>query len=142
MTKEKFVGTWKLVSWEIRDENGNVAYPFGKDAYGLLMYTEDGYMSSSLATANRPNFTAFDLLGGIIEEQVRAAKTYFSYCSKYEVKEKSVIHYVESSLFPNWVGTVQERFFEFNQDNQMILSTEPMLIEGKQQTNYLIWQHV
>jgi hypothetical protein len=142
MTKEKFVGTWKLLSWGIWEKLGNVIYPFGKDAYGLLIYSQDGYMSVVLATGGRPNFVAFDLLGGTTEEQTKAAKTYISYCGKYEIKEKSVTHYVEASLFPNWIGTTQERFFEFNGDNQMTLSTAPILIAGKQQINYLIWKSV
>lgn len=141
MTKEQFLGTWRLVSWEIRDSEGNVSYPYGKDATGLLIYAPDGYMSGTLTKSNRPHFAAADLFGGTLEEQALASQTYLAYCSRYEIKEKSVLHYVELSLFPNWVGIVQERFFEFK-DGQLSLSTPPMLGQGKQQIGYLIWERV
>jgi hypothetical protein len=141
MTQNQFVGTWRLVSWENRDEDGNVSYPVGQDAFGYVMYTEDGYMSATVMEANRPNFAVGDFLGGTPEEQAMAAQTYVAYCGKYEIQANKVIHYVEASLFPNWVGVKQERFFEFK-GNLLSLSTAPMLMNGKQQTAHLIWQGV
>ncbi len=141
MTQNQFLGTWRLVSWEIRDLEGQVIYPYGKDAIGILMYAPDGYMSATLTKPNRPHFAAGDILGGTIEEQALAAQSYLAYCSRYEIKENKVIHYVETSLFPNWVGIVQERFFEFK-DGQLSLSTPPLLLKGKQQVGYLIWERV
>ncbi|MFN6516224.1 MAG: lipocalin-like domain-containing protein [Nostoc sp. CreGUA01] len=141
MTKEQFLGTWRLISWEIRDSDGNVSYPYGQDAAGLLIYAPDGYMSGTLTKPNRPHFAGGDIFGGTLEEQALATQTYLAYCSRYEIKEKSVLHYVEFSLFPNWVGMVQERFFEFK-DGQLSLSTPPMVGQGKQQIAYLIWKRV
>jgi hypothetical protein len=43
-----------------------------------------------------------------------------------------VIHHVEPSLFPNWVGGDQERWVELAGD-QLILSASPLLLAGKQQ---------
>jgi hypothetical protein len=139
--QNQFVGTWRLVSWENRDDSGNVSYPFGQDAVGYLIYTEDGYMSGTLmkAKANRPNFAVGDILGGSTEEQARAVQTYIHYCGKYEIQVNKVIHHIEASLFPNWVGINQERFFEF-QGNRLSLSTPPLLMNGKQQRGYLIWE--
>jgi len=36
------IGTWKLISFEIQKENGEVVYPFGKNAQGSLIYTRSG----------------------------------------------------------------------------------------------------
>ena len=100
-------------------------------------------MSATLTKRNRPHFAAQDVLGGAIEVQALAlaAETYLAYCGRYEIKEKSVLHYVEASLFPNWVGIVQERFFEFK-DRRLTLSTPPLPFNGKQQVAYLIWERV
>ncbi len=49
--------------------------------------------------------------------------------------------HVEVSFFPNWVGHDQERFFEFS-GNRLALSTPPVLIEGRQQRAYLIWERI
>ena len=50
-----FVGTWRLVSFESRDEDGNVEYPFGRDVAGQLSYDANGNMSALVARANVPH---------------------------------------------------------------------------------------
>ena len=137
--KKPLVGTWQLLSWENVDGKGNITYPFGKDAVGYVLYSEDGYMSTTLMTANRPNFDTDDVLGGTTEERARAEETYVAYCGEYEINGNKVIHHIKASLFPNWVGVDQERFFEFT-DERLTLSTPPILIDGKLQKAYLIWK--
>ena len=47
-------------------------------------------------------------------EEVRIAfEGYISYCGFYEVNEQErfVLHHLQLSWFPNWVGTEQKRFF-------------------------------
>jgi len=136
---ERFVGTWRLVSYEFRAADGQVSYPYGRDLMGYLLYNEDGYMSGVLMGANRRPFAVRDLLGGTTEEKVAAADTYVSYCGKYEVQGDKVIHHIELSFFPNWTGVDQERFFEFEHD-RLTLSTVPLLIGGTQGRAYLIWE--
>ena len=105
------------------------------------MYNPDGYMSVAISRPNRVNFAAGDLLGGSIEEKAQAANTYVSYCGRYEFREDTVIHYVDFSLFPHWVGVEQERLVELTED-RLTLSTRPILLGGKQQTAHLIWERV
>jgi Lipocalin-like domain len=45
----------------------------------------------------------------------------------------TVLHHVELSLFPNWVGVTQERLVKISGD-QLTLSTRPLLLQGRQQT--------
>ena len=137
--KKPLVGTWQLLSWKNVDEEGNSTYPFGEDAIGYVLYSEDGYMSTTLMTANRPKFETNDVLGGTTEERARAEKTYVAYCGEYEINDNKVIHHIKASLFPNWVGVDQERFFEFK-DERLTLSTPLILIDGKLQIAYLIWK--
>ena len=141
MTRNPFVGTWRLVSCEFRSGDGQVSYPFGQDAMGYIMYNEDGYMSVAIMTANRPEFASGDILGGSPEEKVAAANTYVSYCGRYEIQGDRVLHHVEVSFFPNWVGVDQERIFEFDGD-RLSLSTLPLLLDGMRQTAHLIWERV
>lgn len=141
MTQSQFVGTWRLVSFELRHTNGQVLYPYGKDAVGYLMYLPDGYMSVVIMSANRPKLAAEGIFGANAEEKATAAQTYFSYCGRYEIQADKVIHHVEASFFPNWVGVDQERFFEFTGD-RLSLSKPPILVSGQQQTAHLIWERV
>ncbi len=98
-------------------------------------------MSVAIMRPNRQKFAAEDLLGGSTEEKAQAAATYVSYCGRYEFLGDMVVHHVELSLFPNWVGVEQQRLVELR-GNRLTLSTRPILLGGKQHTARLIWERV
>ena len=77
------LGSWRLVSCETKAADGSIDYPLGEDAVGLLMYTDDGHMSGSLARADRQPFATGDLVGGKRGEKERVAESYVSYCGRY-----------------------------------------------------------
>ena len=80
-----------------------------------------------------------DIRGGTTEEKIAAIDGYLSYCGRFSVSGGRVVHHIEVSLFPNWTGTDQERFFEFKADT-LTLSTPPILLDGQEQTSHLVWQ--
>jgi Lipocalin-like domain len=141
MNDEQLVGAWGLVSWENRAADGGVSYPMGADARGYLIYSRDGRFSVTISRANRVGFTGDDLLGGTVLEKANAAQSFVAYAGRYTLAADQVIHHVELSLFPNWVGTQQQRFVELSRDT-LILSANPMLLAGKQQVPRLVWQRV
>lgn len=141
MNNNALVGTWKLVSWENKSLEGEITYPFGQDALGCIQYTADGYMAVSIMRAHRANFASADLLGGSVAEKVAAVESYFGYCGSYEFDGVRVIHRVQASLFPNWVGTNQERLVELAGES-LVLSTHPMLLRGKEQIARLVWKRL
>jgi hypothetical protein len=116
-----------------------VSYPWGPDAAAYLIYTKDGHVSYQVAVANRPNFLASDLFGGTVEEKVAAAETFQSYCGTYELRGDKVVHHVEVSSFPNWVGTDQVRIVDLTGD-QLSLSSVPFVIGGALQSAHLFWR--
>ena len=69
MEAHPLVGTWRLVSLEVRGSDGQVQYPYGPDATGYLMYSADGYMSAVVMSANRPSFAAGDSLPGALRSE-------------------------------------------------------------------------
>ncbi|MCX5826902.1 MAG: lipocalin-like domain-containing protein, partial [Deltaproteobacteria bacterium] len=112
----ELVGTWKLISFHSQDSIGQMAYPFGKDAEGRLIYEPDGRMAVQLMNPNRPRFTSDDPLV-TSEAEVRAAfGGYTAYYGTYSVNpdERTIVHHIEAALLPNWVGTDQQRHFEFD----------------------------
>lgn len=141
MAQNLFLGTWRLLSCELRTVDGQVSYPLGQAPVGYIMYNEDGYMSVAMMSTNRPKFAAGDIRGGTSEEKGAAADTYVSYCGRYDIQGNKVIHHIEVSFFPNWIGVDQGRFFKFEGDT-LSLSTPLFLVDGVQQTAHLIWQHV
>jgi hypothetical protein len=141
MSLDHFVGTWKLFSFELRSSIGEVTYPFGRDAVGYIMYTNEGFMSVNFMKADRLNYVSGDFLKGTAEEKISAIDTFQSYCGRYEVSGNKVVHHIEVSSFPNWSGVDQERFFKFKENN-LELNTPPILLGGKNQTAHLVWEKV
>jgi hypothetical protein len=141
MQRQPLRGTWRLVSWENRSASGEVTYPMGPDSIGYLTYTADGYVFVVLMRAARAAFTADDLLSGSADERAAAAAGYISYAGTYELRADRVIHHVKASLFPNWIGTAQERRVGWD-GPRLLLSTAPTLLGGERQTAHLVWERV
>jgi hypothetical protein len=54
----RVVSTWRLVSFNIRDQSGNITYPFGKDAQGRIIYEANGRMAVQVMNPNRPKLSS------------------------------------------------------------------------------------
>ena len=52
-----------------------------------------------------------------------------------------MIHVVETSLFPNWVGSEQRREIAWEGD-RLILSTPPIPTGGAPTVHRLVWERV
>jgi hypothetical protein len=89
----------------------------------------------------RGGVAAGDLLSGTTEEKARAMEGFVAYAGRYSFLGDRVIHHVEVSLFPNWVGSDQERWVELAGD-RLTLSASPLLLAGKQQVPRLVWERV
>ena len=135
----EFIGAWRLISVETRDENGEL-FRRGQRT-GYLLYSEEGYMSVSFMKEGRPIFASGDMRGGTGEEKIAAVEGYVSYCGRFEVVGDKVVHKIEVSLFPNWVETSQERSYEFDGD-RLTLSTPLMTVGGRRLSNRLVWEKV
>jgi len=134
---QKFIGTWKLISVETRDENGDLFRRGCRTGY--LLYSEEGYVSVAFMKEGRPIFASGDIRGGTVEEKIAAVEGYVSYSGRFEVDGDKVVHRIEVSLFPNWVGVSQERMYEFEGD-RLTLSTPLMLLGGRQLSTHVIWE--
>lgn len=141
MAVNPLVGTWRLVSYELKGADGKVHQPFGENPVGYLMYGQDGYMHAALMKANRPRISAEMLPLGTTEEKAWAAVTFQSYCVRYEIRGDRVVHHVEVSLDPNLTGTQLERVMQLTGD-RLVLTTPPTPIFGVPHTASLLWKRV
>jgi len=115
--KKKFIGIWELVSVDSQSLDGK---DLGKwNGKGRLIYTEQGYVSAQLGDPKIKSFKSENKYKATDKEVRKVFNLYESYYGKYEIdKEKGVVkHHIELSLFPNWNGTTQERFFKFLNDH-------------------------
>ncbi len=141
MDPSELVGTWKLVSMTTQHADGSVDYLFGQDATGYIFYLADGYMSVNLTAGGREPYATSDFMLASERERAAAAATCISYAGPYEIDGDQIVHHIEVSLFPNWIGSEQRRFFHLV-GNQLTLSTPPIIVDGKEQRGYLIWERL
>ncbi|MBT3393118.1 MAG: lipocalin-like domain-containing protein [Elusimicrobiaceae bacterium] len=141
MKNNLLIGTWKLEYWKNIDSKGVEYYPFGKNASGYISYNSDNYMSVVISKDDRIEFKENDLFKGTIEEKASGYESYISYAGFYEIKGEVVYHKITHSIFPNWVGSAQERIFDVDK-NTLLLKTKLFTINGDTQTAYLKWNKI
>jgi hypothetical protein len=141
MAENPFVGTWRLVSCTWTDTEGRVSYPYGQDPQGYLIYTDEGHMAVNFMSTGRARFRSDDPAAAGTQERRQANKTYQSYSGTYQVEGDQIVHHVEVSLFPNWVGTDQRRIYQLTGD-RLSLSTLPLQTRGEEIRADLVWQRV
>ncbi len=107
--------------------------PWGGKAAGLLTYTEDGRMWAALMATDRPDVPTRTLSAAPPAMQATAAAGFIIYAGSYSIDGGDVIHHVEISLLPNWVGTSERRHIDWIQtDNglDLELTTPPTDTDG------------
>jgi hypothetical protein len=129
--RNKFIGVWKLVSGESRNEvTGEVRYPWGRQPVGRLSYDEAGRVFAQLMNPGRrsvggaANRGAAAAIATASTDDMREMLTGFNaYFGTFDVDEPSrtMIHHLQSALIPSWVGTDQRRKYEFSGRDQLIL---------------------
>jgi hypothetical protein len=141
---EQFQGAWRLKSAEYRTLQGApVDSPWGGQPTGIIMYDNAGNMSAQLGRSERARFAGNDSLRGSPEEIKAAFESYVAYWGRYEVDASAgtVTHRVSQSLFPNWTGGQQVRYFKF-EDGRLILSTPPFRRGGVEVKGVLVWERM
>ena len=121
------LGTWHLVRWEIVYGDGRSAsLPFGKDATGLIVYSNDGTMNACIARASRTRLSSDSVRSAPEAERLTAFESYFQYAGPYAIRgtpgHQQVVHRVSHALNPNFVGTEQVRDMTFADDGSLTLS--------------------
>ena len=140
--RERLVGSWRLISYEVRDTDGElVGYPLGEDATGSLIYTADGLMSVQVMRPDRPLYQAGGIGDGTDAESAAAARGYVAYAGPYRVERDSVVvHEPEVSLFPNWVHATVVREVVLAEPRLELTTPKPLPFGGQQLTAVLMWE--
>ncbi|HXU09206.1 MAG TPA: lipocalin-like domain-containing protein [Blastocatellia bacterium] len=131
----RFLGAWRLVSFEEETSDGEIVYPYGESAVGLLIYESSGRMSVQIMRRDREPFPSNDWREVPAEEIKSAVEGFTAFFGSYEVDadNKTVIHRVEGHVLPGSVGKMLRREFEFAGDF-LILKPSP--------NRRVIWERV
>ncbi len=139
---DQFTGTWRLLACEGRWTDGRITHPYGEKPGGQLMYDGNGHFAGQIMASERPAFVTGNLLKGSDDEVRAAFEGYVAYYGSYSVDEAGglMVHDVEGSFFPNWVGDRQIRRYDFGEDGRLQLSTLPIKGSRADLTVVLLWE--
>jgi len=138
--RQRFVGTWRLVSEENISDSGKVSFDpvSGPHGVGYLIYAPDGYMCVGLMNPDRPNWTAPK--EPTEKEKILLFDSFYAYCGKYEVHETEhvMMHLPELASTPDYVANKQPRPYKFDGD-RMTFTGKNTATEGG--GNYkIVWE--
>ena len=116
----QFIGSWSLVSFTDKNEQGDTIHRYGEDAFGRIVYGANGKMMVILMRSGRES---------LVDPE------FFSYTGSYGIDEAAgtVTHHIEACIAPDWIGTDRVRQFEMLSENRIVLRP----VEG---TSELIWR--
>ena len=116
--RQRLIGSWDLVSYDLRTPSGKTTQPLGADPAGRISYDGAGRMSAHLMRRGVQKFRAAKREESTADEMVAAWRGYVGYFGRYTVDEKAavVIHHVEGAWYPNYVGSKQIRRYRFEGD--------------------------
>lgn len=138
---EPLVGTYELVTTEVKDQDGTWRPTLNYDSIGYITYSDSGYMGVHVMPKNRAPFAD----NPPTPEEVQAAlRGYTAYYGPYTVhadeSEPFVVHHRVGQINPG--GQVDaKRFFDVI-GNQLILTPAPASGGKAQATRHVVWERL
>src|SRR5215475_5604966 len=126
--KERFVGTWTLVSLTSGD-GANQSLPYGPNPKGTMMVDANGRFSIMVARSDLPKFASNNRMSGTAEENKAVVHGSIAYFGTYSIDEATHVLTVnvEGSTFPNFVGGTQTRTLSFGDDEVTYFNPTPSM---------------
>ena len=146
--RARFVGTWELVTTEVKDPaTGRWSPTPNFNSNGYIIYADTGHMGVHIQPKVRARFAANPPTGEEAQAALRGYTAYFgSFAVSDKEKEKFVVHHRFGQINPG--GDVDvKRFYDFvttpNGSQRLILTPPPADGGGKDKaTRRLVWQRM
>ncbi len=134
--RAKFVGTYKLVTTEVKDANGTWSQTPNFNRIGYITYSDAGYMGVATMQKNRTRFAGDQPTP---EEAQEALRGYNAYYGPYTVNEEEgfVVHHRAGQINPG--GEVNAKRFYDLVGNQLILTPAPAGGGKELATRNIVW---
>ena len=139
LTPEAIWGTWYLAeAYAIDEHNKRLNDVYGDRPSGVIHYGPDGRMMALIAHADRPLLSG-DRQAAPADERAAAYKSSIGYAGRFELEGDWVMHHVDVSTYPNWVGGTLRRQVRLDQ-GLLVLLTAPQMQDGVRTVIRLVWQ--
>jgi hypothetical protein len=133
------VGAWRLRRYWIQYDTDPIAFALGEDPVGFILYTPNGYMCGTMQRRGVPAFAVADRLRARPEEKIAAFDDYVTYCGRWRADGARILHRIEASLLPNWVGDEQARDAVWHGSDRLDLVAE-WDVQGRRRRAVVEWE--
>jgi hypothetical protein len=127
---KSLVGAWTLV---------DVGDTYGKNPKGSLIFDASGRYALTITRSDLPKFASNSRVKGTADENKAVVGGSISHFGRYEVKDKNLLLKIDSSTYPNWNGTTQERPFTVAKDELRYKVAVPSAGAGTG-SNEVVWK--
>jgi len=138
--QEQILGTsWRLLSFQSEDKDGEVLFPLGEDAQGVIMFTLDQRMAVQIMVADREESIERSTSARFNTEAEKemAELGYHAYSGPIDINEAegTLTTHVELSLIESYVGSDQTRSARIDGDKLYLSNV-------KHPERKLVWEKI
>lgn len=133
------LGTWYLREAYAIDADGRRQHDlYGARPTGIIHYGDDGRMMALITHEGRSRMSG-DRQAAPDHERAEAYKSCIAYSGIFEIEGGWILHRVDVSTYPNWVGTTLRRQVRI-EGGCVVLLTAPQMQDGVETVLKLVWQ--
>ncbi len=138
--KRLFTGVWRLESYTAVSDRRSCQPQVDAKASGILIYTEDGWVSAQLTIPARQLPNA-EIDPAPSNQSENSASSYLAYCGRYhlDLDRSEVIHVPEVASVMHLVNQPQRRRFVFVASDTLELTAERVSMDSVV-TAHLTWR--
>jgi len=136
--EQELVGTWTIVA-DTFEGGGNKIEVFGPHPKGSMILGADGHFAVVITRGDVARFAANNRMKGTPEENAAAVQGGIGYFGTWTVNEgeKALVLHVDSSTYPNWIGSEQKRIVQIQGDEMHAINPTPSVGTG---TAQVVWR--
>jgi len=137
---DTLLGTWYLREAYAVDPRGERLFDvYGARPSGVIHYGADGRMTALITHDGRARLSGSDRQDATDAESAAAYRSSIGYAGRYVREGDWIVHHVDISTYPNWVGTRLRRQWRWTGDSLELL-TAPQPQAGVETVMKLVWQ--
>lgn len=140
VTLRSLLGSWILVSMKMSTSSGEEFSPLGLNPKGVLMYHSNGRMSVCLERDEREKIDAADPLALTPDQAHLQSQNSFYYFGTYVLKANTIHHQITHSSFSPWINTTQVRSAAYNEEGNLVLTSEVYQTDSGAVVYSLVWK--
>ncbi|MBN9475821.1 MAG: hypothetical protein ABS43_04575 [Bordetella sp. SCN 67-23] len=134
------LGTWYLrEAYAVGPQGQRLFDVYGPRPSGIIQYGADGRMMALITHDGRQRISGLDRQDASERESAVAYKSSIGYAGSYSFDGDWIVHRIDVSTYPNWVGARLRREFRLG-DGVVELLTAPQPQNGVETVIKLVWQ--